>query len=135
MMRARGISLRKASRESGIAPRVAAKLAKSALRRRKGRYIVKREDTLLRVLALPTAKGIREVALRDSRQASVVGKYWDAVQKYIRTGDESALSEFRRKRIIDMNKRRIRFVTDVDQLNRLANARVLSFESIYGKVA
>jgi hypothetical protein len=135
-MRANGISLRKASREAGIDPRAVATLAKSSLKKgKRGRYAVTPNDKLLRVLALPTRKGVREVALRDSRQASVVGKYWDAVQKYLRTGDESSLKQFRRKRIVDTNKKHIRFITDADQLDRLANAGVLSFESIYGRVA
>lgn len=134
-MRNTGRSLRKTAAEFGIDPRVVAHLGSSALRKGKdGRYKVRKQDRLLRVLAVPGRKGIREIALRDSRQASKVGRYWDAVQKYLRTGDASALKEFRGVRIVGTSRKRIRLITDPNELNRLAHARVLSFESIYARL-
>ena len=135
-MRADGISLRQASREFGVDPRTVLKLGKSALRKRtSGRYSAKSDDRLLRVLAVPTVDGISEVALRDSRQASKLGQYWDAVQRYLQTGDASAIQKFRGKRITTANRVRIPLLTDLDQLSRLGNAGVLSFESLYARVA
>ncbi len=133
-MRADGVSLKQASRQFGVDPRTVLKFGKSALRKRaSGRYAAKASDRLLRVLAVPTIEGTREVALRDSRQASILGQYWDAVQRYLQTGDASAIQNFRGKRITAANRVRIPLLTDLDQLNRLGNAGVLSFESIYPK--
>jgi len=87
------------------------------------------------VLAVPTVDGTREVALRDSRQASILGRYWDAVQRYLQTGDASAIQKFQGKRITAGNRARIPLLTDLDQLSRLGNAGVLSFESLYARVA
>jgi len=89
----------------------------------------------LRVLAIPTDEGTREIALRDSRQASILGQYWDAVQRYLQTGDASAIQKFRGKHITAVNRARITLLTDLDQLSRLGNAGVLSFESLYARAA
>ncbi len=135
-MRADRLSLREASREFGLDPRVVARLGKSALRKRtNGQYVAKRSDKLLRILAIPTADGVREIAIRDSRQATALGEYWAAVQKYLQTGDASGLKKFRRKRITDASGRRVPLITDQAELDRLGSAGVLSFESLYAKVA
>lgn len=135
-MRADHISLREASREFGLDPRIVARLGKSAFRKRKdGRYIAKRTDKLLRILAVPTPDGTHEIALRDSREASRLGKYWVAVQKYLQTGDDSALKKFHRKHITDASGKKIPLVLDTAVLDQLGSAGVLSFESLYAKTA
>lgn len=137
-MRADRVSLPEASREFGLDPRLVARLGKSALRkRRNGQYAAKRTDKLLRILAVPAADekhGKREIAIRDSRQASFLGKYWAAVQKYLQTGDASDLKKLRRKSVIDANGKRVPLLTDLTELDRLGSAGVWSFESIYAQV-
>jgi hypothetical protein len=91
-MRVDSVSLRKASREFGLSPQTVIRLGGTALRKRaNGQYAPRASDHLLRVLVIPTAKGLQEVAVRDSRHASDLGKYWDAVQGYLETGDSSVL--------------------------------------------
>jgi hypothetical protein len=134
-MRADNLSLSQSSREFGIAPRTVIRLGGSALRKRKnGRYAVKPSDRLLRILVVPTPEGVREIAVRDSRQASRLGEYWAAVQKYLATGDTSAIDKFHRKRVIDASRKRIPLLTNLEELDRLASAGVLSFESLYASV-
>jgi len=137
-MRADRVSLREASREFGLDPRVVARLGKSALRKRKnGQYAAKPTNKLLRILAVPAPDekgGKHEVAVRDSRQATILGRYWAAVQKYLRTGDSSALNKFRGKRITDASGKRVPLLTDLTVLDRLGSAGVWSFESIYAQV-
>ncbi|MHB8487391.1 MAG: hypothetical protein ACYDCM_16885 [Candidatus Acidiferrales bacterium] len=138
-MRSDHVSLREASREFGLDPRVVTRLAKSALRKRKnGQYAAKPTDKLLRILAIPAPDekgGKREIAVRDSRQATILGRYWAAVQKYLQTGDFSALNKFRGKRITDASGKRVPLLTDLTELDRLGSAGVWSFESIYSQVA
>ena len=130
------VSLPQSSREFGLDPRKVVQLGGSALRKRKnGRYVVKTNNRFLRVLVLPTPDGLTEIAVRGSKQASLVGKYWAAVQKYLETGDASALQKIRRKTITDADGRRIRLIKDVAELDRLGSAGVLSFESLYAKAA
>ena len=133
-MRAEGVSLRQASREFEIDPRTVVRLGGPALRKRaNGQYKAKASDRLLRVLVVPTREGLREIAVRDSRQASQVAEYWNAVQTYLATGDAAALRKFRGKHITDAKGARVQLLTDRDELDRLGSAGVLSFESLYAK--
>jgi hypothetical protein len=105
---------------------------KSSLRKRKNRkYAAKPTDTRLRRLLIPTPKGVREVAIRGFKEASRLGKYWAAVQKYLQTGDDSPLLRFKDRSFTDASGKRHLFPTDLKQLDRQASAGVLSFESIY----
>ena len=134
-MRAERVSLRRASKEYGIDPEVVLKLGRSALRkRRNGKYVARKTDRLLRMMSVLTPEGRREIAVRDSRQASVLGKYWAAVQRYLQTGDDSALREFQGEKITDASRKRHALITDLNQLNALGSAGVLSFESLYAGV-
>ena len=135
-MRKDGSSLPTAAREYGMTSRAVLSLAKPALRKRSnGRYEARNSDRLLRVMVIPTTDGLQEVAVGDSHQASQLGQYWAAVQKYLETGEATALRTFRRKTITDANSKRIRLIKDLSQLDRLGSAGVLSFESIYRRAA
>lgn len=126
-----GVSLRKASKEFGITPSVVVRRGRPALRKVKGRYVATKTDHLLRVVAMLGTKGKKEITTRDSRQASLVGGHWAAVQMYLQTGDDEALLKFKRKNIVDASGKRHRLLTNLEELNRLASAGVLSFESMY----
>jgi len=128
--------LRQASRKFGVDPRKVVQLGGPALRKlRNGRWVAKKHDRLLRVLVIPTRKGLSEIAVRDSRQASLLGKFWTAVDRYRDTGDTSVRREFRGKYIIDANGKRIRLLTDLRALDSLGSAGVLSFESFYASAS
>jgi hypothetical protein len=128
------VSLPKASKEFGVATNVVIKLAGRALRKKHGRYVATKTDRLLRVLNVLSVKGKTEIAFRDSRQASVVGSHWAAVQKYLQTGDSTTLQGLRNTRVTDARGKRHRLFTDLAEIERLGSAGILSFESLYGGV-
>jgi len=133
-MRSEGLSLRGAAQDVGISPSTVQRWGKSALRKNKsGRFIAKRTDRLLRVLMIPTIDGPREIAVRNSGQAGVLGEYWAAVQKYLETGDASGVKKFQGKYITDAGGKMIPLLTDLAELDRLGSAGVLSFESLYSR--
>ena len=135
-MRHDGLSLHQVALEFHISTRTVLRLAGSALRKRRdGKYAARSRDQLLRVLVIPTPDGLREIGVRDSREASLVGKYWAAVQKYLQTGDASALKKIRRKQIKGADGKMIVLVKDLSELDRLGSAGVMSFESLYAKAA
>lgn len=70
----------------------------------------------------------------DSRTASRVGTYWNAVDHYLRTGDARPLRAFRGK-TIRAGKVALPFVTDPRTLKRLAQVDEVRFESIYAQKA
>jgi hypothetical protein len=131
-MRAEGVSLRRASEEFGIDSDTVLKFGRPALRKqRNGNYVARKTDRQLRVLSVPTSKGRRGIAVRDSRQASLLGGYWAAVQRYLQTGDDSGLRKFKGKKITDASGKRHPLITDLSQLDALGSAGALSFESLY----
>jgi hypothetical protein len=133
-MRNSKASLTQAAREARVSPRTVTKYGKSALRKGKsGKYVVKKNDNLLRVLSIPTAEGPRTIAVRGSKQASLLGEYWNAVHRYLQTGDTSKLKAFHEQKITDASGVEIPLLVDPAALNRLGSAGVLSFESIYAR--
>jgi len=126
-----GHSARRAAQIVGLPHHKFLRLARKALTKKSnGRYRAKRVDRLLRVLSFPTRKGTQEIAVRDSREASKLAKYWEAVHRFT-DGDARRLREFRGEHIIDANGVRQRLLTNLVELDRLANAGGLSFESLY----
>lgn len=135
-MRNEKISLRQASQDVGINRQTVLRWGGPALQKRaNGKYVAKANDNLLRVLMVPTPEGTREIALRGSRQASQLGEYWNAVHRYLATGDASQLEKFRGKRLKDANGVEVLLPTNQAELNRLGSAGVLSFESLYARSA
>ena len=135
-MRGEKLSLSRASREFGINPRTVVRWGGPALQKRKnGKYVAKPNDRLLRIVVIPTAQGKDEIVVRGSRPATVLGQYWNAVHRYLATGDASQLNKFRHSKIKDVTGAEISLLTDRKALDRLASAGVLSFESIYRRAA
>jgi hypothetical protein len=135
-MRTEKLSLAQAARAHGVDARTIKRYAGSALTKDSGqRYKVKPSDRVLRVLVVPTKRGLAEIAIRSSRNATTVGKYSAAVQTFLETGDDSELRQFQGQSIVDASGNRITFLTNLDELERLGSAGVLSFESIYARAA
>ena len=131
-MRADKSSLEQVSREFDIDPRTVVRRAGTALRKSaSGRYVARGSDRLLSALLVLTPGGTREVVVKGSRQASLIGSHWAGVQKFLETGDKAAVKKFRGRFIKDTAGAKIPLLTDLDELNRYASAGVLSFESIY----
>jgi hypothetical protein len=131
-MRARNLSLLEGSREIGIDPALVLKLGRPALQKQSnGRYVARKVDRLLRVLSELTPEGRRDIAVRDSRQATILGKFWAGVQRYLQTGDDSVLLELAGTRVIDASGKRHALITDREILNKTGSVGDFSFESMY----
>jgi hypothetical protein len=135
-MRKDRISLRRAAREEGIAPATVLRHAGNALRKTaEGTYKARKSDRLLRVLILPTPNGLAEIATLDSRAATIAGEYWNAVNDFLETGDETELARFRGVTITDAQGNTVPLLTDADELERLGAAGILSFQSMYARAS
>jgi len=132
-MRSGGVSLRKAAREAGVLPRTVIRRAPSALAKKGGRYKANPGDRLVRTLKIPTHQGTQELDVRGFRAASRLGRYWEAVHQYYATGNTIGLQNFSRKSITSVDGVKYQFLTDLDELNRLGSAGILSFESLYSR--
>ncbi len=133
LMRRQKLSLSAAAKAEHTNPRTVKRFVGSALRQEdpRGRYKPTAHDRIPRELRIPTPEGVQTVVVRDSRQASKLAEYWAAVHRYLETGDASAVQKFHGESITDANGRQVPLLTDLDELDRLGNAGVLSFESLY----
>lgn len=133
-MRTDKISLAQASRDTGINPRTVKRWGSSALRKlNDGKYAARPTDNLLRMVMIPTPEGPREIAVRGSKQVTLLAEYWNALHRYLQTGDAAPLKTFRGKHIKDANGVYVLLPTDLQVLNQLGSAGVLSFESLYAR--
>lgn len=133
-MRTHDWSLTRAAQEAGTTLRTLRKYAGTAIvRTPTGRYEVKSSDRLQRHMRLPTPEGLVALDIRGSRTASLVGRYWNMLDAFLRTGRTDALREFRHKSI-GAGRSKYTFVTDPRILRRLALAGEVSFEDLYALV-
>jgi hypothetical protein len=132
LMKSNDIPARAAAGAAGISRSTLIRRGGSALKKLgNGRYAAKRNDHLFRPVIVVSENGPVEVATRNFREASKAGKHSSAVERYLETGDDSALRRFRGKYIIDAQGNRVTLLTDLDELDRLGSAGELSFESLY----
>jgi len=130
-MRRDGLSLADAARAVHTTPNTVKRHAGRALERTtSGRYQVRERDPLLRPMETLTTYGRRPLLIRDSRTASAIGAHWDAVRRYVETGDDRGLRYLKRKSF-RFEKVLYLFELDTDVIDRLARAGELRFESIY----
>jgi hypothetical protein len=133
-MRSEGLSLRRAAAEKGISPATVLRNAKGALRKNaRGRYRARASDRIPRLLVVPSSQGLAEIATRDSRSATIVGEYWNAVNHYLETGDDTDLSRFRGVTVTAAQGNAVPLLTDTAELERLGSVGILSFQSIYAR--
>jgi hypothetical protein len=134
-MRSDNISLQEASRDLGVSSEEVVRLARPAFRKlTNGQYAVRATDHIFRMLPILSteAEGLIEFPTTDSREASLIGRFWNAVQQYLRTGDPFELNSLRHRTVRDAMGKRVRLLTNLKEIERQAYAGVLRFESIYG---
>ena len=133
-MRREKRSLTAAARAERTSPRTVKRYVRSALRQ-KGpgeRSRLTPHDRIPRTLNV--VGRTLPVTVRDSRTASRIAEYMNAVRSYRNTGDSSALARFRGKSFQAAGVT-YPFITDPAKLDQLADARVLEIEGLYRAVS
>lgn len=132
LMKEKHLSASAAARATRISRSVLIRRGRSGLKKLKnGRYVAKPNDHLFRPVIVVSENGPVEVATRNFREASLAGQHSSAVERYLETGDDSALRRLPRNYIIDAEGNRVALLTDLDELDRLGSAGELSFETLY----
>ena len=117
-----------------IIARTVTKYIEPSLRKKGGKWIAKEYDRLMRLMRMPTKTGVIEIEVRDSRSATKIANYWNAVREYLRTGETHQLKRFQHE-YIQSGKIQYRFVTDPETLEWLADFGEFRFESIYEELS
>lgn len=130
LMRRKGFSLREAAEAAGTTPNTVRRYMGDNLERTPKGFRAKPRDREFRSMRFLTAEGPVYLPVTDSRTASTIGEYWEAVKLYLQMGNDRALRRFKYKQI-RVQKKTYNFVTDTKLLERLGRAGELDFESIY----
>lgn len=104
-------SLSRLARARGMSPKTV-RGASGAFRKQGGRWVPTRSDSVERWLKSYENGARVEVLVRDSRTASLLSRYSNAVGHYLGTGDPSGLAEFEGKTYRDANGAVHTFETD-----------------------
>ena len=88
-----------------------------------GKPVVKRWDRIKRVMRVNTGGNEKSLEIRDSRTASVVGRYHNAVKQFLNTGDKTKLKQFRNKKVRDSKGKLHKLETNPDEIIRI-NQRI-----------
>ena len=88
-----------------------------------GKPVVKRWDRITRPMRINSGGKEKSIEIRDSRTASVVGRYHNAIKQFLNTGDKSKLSKFRNKKVKDSKRKLHRLETNPDEIIKI-NQRI-----------
>lgn len=134
-MRRDNLSLTAAARRAGTTLETVVRHAGRALERKGARWTVKPYDRYTRQMEFLDERG-RKVSreVRDSRSASRIADYWKAVDRFLKTGDESLLKGFRGMSFTSRGTS-YPFLTDPDVLERAALVGQVTFENLYSRAA
>jgi hypothetical protein len=123
-------SLSKLARARGIDPKTVRR-ASGAFRKKGGRWVVIKKDRVERWLKSYEGGFRTEVLVNDSRAASLLSRYSNAVGRYLETGDPSGLAEFEGRTYKDANGAVHSFETNPDAIR----AAIERSESDFGVFA
>lgn len=127
LTRRQGWSLTRASRMVRSDPRTVRRHLGGALRKEGSRWRPRPFDRIPRPMRVMTVTGPTLVVVRDSRTASLIAEHSNAVQHYLRTGDDGRLRRLRRKHF-QIDGERIALVVSPTRIDRLAEGAELHYE-------
>jgi uncharacterized protein YaaR (DUF327 family) len=118
-MRRNNKSLTKASRDKGISIKTV-RDSIGAFKKVGSRWIPKAYDRISRVMVINENGQMTSIEINDSRTASKIGRYHNAVKKYLETGDSTELKKFEGMKIKDAQGNTHTFETDTKAINEIA---------------
>jgi hypothetical protein len=88
-----------------------------------GKPVVKKWDRIQRVMRINSMGQEKSITIVDSRTASVVGRYHNAVKQFLNTGDKTKLKQFRNKKVKDSKGKLHRLEASPDEIIKI-NQRI-----------
>ncbi|WP_406661903.1 hypothetical protein V7O66_05160 [Methanolobus sp. ZRKC3] len=112
----KGKSLSTAAKEQGISVQDALKHLGNSVHKKNGRWVATKTDSIERGRWLYSNGKRVSVVVKNSRDASLISKYLNAVRTAIRTGDEAALKPFKNVTIQGADGKDYPLETDLEKL-------------------
>jgi len=121
-VRNNGKSLYKACKEKGVTVKTVLK-STNAFKKVGNRWTAKEFDRISRIMKISEDDEETSIEINDSRTASLIGRYHNAVKKYLETGNTSELDKFKGKTIKDAQGNTHVFETDTEALDEIHESR------------
>ena len=114
-----GYSLTASSKEVGMSVYSSLKFLGRNVLKRGGRWKPTKTDSIQRSMRIYEDGEIKTITVTNSRDAKFIGKYYDAVRKYLETNDASYLKPFKRRIIYDIDGMGHKFETDPNKIREI----------------
>jgi hypothetical protein len=111
-----GDSLTEVLEKRGLRKDFALKNLGNHLHKSNGKWVVTKTDSLEVEMSVYTDVGTKAIITKSSKDRTRVAKYFNDVQKALKTGDESVLKKYKNMKIIDAEGNEHHFETDFDRL-------------------
>jgi hypothetical protein len=118
-----GISLTKASGEVGLNTETVRQHVGPAIYKRKRRWRAKLSDRIERQMQIYTRGRVKAIVLTNSKDASVVGQYFNDVKKALETGDEQILKKYKKYEIKDSKGKKQKLETRLNKIYEIEEAK------------
>ena len=125
-MRAQGLALRAAAEFVGTTPATVRRYAGDVLVKKGRRYRPTETDRTYQRMSVLSVDGVVDIDTRGSKVRSLVGRHWNAVQRFGVTGDVSYLTPFVAKRVGG-----VELATDPDLIERYLLQGEIDIDDIY----
>jgi hypothetical protein len=112
----KGESLTNVLEKRGIKKEFALKNLGNHLQKSNGKWIASKTDSLEVEMSVYTKDGLRSIITISSKDRSRIARYFNDVQKALKTGDESVLRKYKNLKLIDAEGKEHHFETDLDRL-------------------
>jgi|SRR5581483_2138744 len=120
-VRQTGKSLSKTSKEKQISASTVIRYT-NAFRKRDSRWIATKSDKIPRSMIIYKNGKERSIEVSNSRYASIIGEYHNAVKEYLNNGKLDALNQFKKRKVEDIDGKYHRFETRPDKLKAILEA-------------
>jgi hypothetical protein len=117
------ISLTRASREVGLDVETAKLHIRSAIYKKRGRWRAKKFDRIQREMNIYERGKIKSIIVTNSKDASLIGKYYNDVKKALETNDERILKKYKRRVIKDAKGKKHRLETRLEKILEIEEAK------------
>lgn len=118
-----GGTLTKGSKEFGLDKETVKQNVRSAIYMRKGRWRAKKFDTIQREMNIYKSGKIKSIVVRNSKEASTIGNYYNDVKKALETGDERFLKKYKKKTIRDARGKKHKLETRLEKIRDIEEAK------------
>ena len=113
-----GSRLSVAAKEVGIDPRTVTKHLGSAVTKLNGKYRARPVDSISRSMVVYSRGKQFVITVIDSKTASTIGQYFNAVRQYLNTGDSAALKKFKNVLVVDSDGTKYKLETSGKKYRR-----------------